>query len=241
MSTDVSGLMMIGEARAVLVSGQHEYETRHAGAIADTWQRLKAANPALYNGRTVLAENWSVEGGVFSAVCREVNYATLLHFLMTPAEAGAGAAPGTGALYFYAAPAIISADGKAIMGRMASHTANAGRVYFPSGSLEIQDFAGGMADFGSNMRREVLEETGIDLATANAATGYHFWQERGVAALIRDYRFADDAQSLRRRMLDFCGSSEGDGELDDILVFSPGECDSAMPGPIRAWMSQFAG
>ena len=233
MSNEV---LHLSNAQAILVKGLHPFEVENHDAIAVTWQRLQAENPALYNGRTVLAESWSVHDGVFSAVCREVDYATLLHWLKG-SRGNSWAVP----LHFYAAPAIISGDSKALMGRMAAHTANAGRIYFPSGSMEREDFTNGMADFAGNMRREVLEETGLDLNDARASQGYLLWQGRGVAALIREYRFEETAETLRRKMLDFCRSEKSDGELEDIMAFGPGETDLAMPGPMRAWLAQFEG
>ena len=233
MSND---LVHLSNAQAILVKGQHPFEVENHDAIAVTWQRLQAENPAVYNGRTVLAESWCVHEGVFRAVCREVNYATLLHWLKG-SRGNSWAVP----LHFYAAPAIISGDSKALMGRMAAHTANAGRIYFPSGSMEREDFTDGMADFAGNMRREVLEETGIDLADAKAGEEYLLWQGRGVAALIREYRFEEAAETLRLKMLEFCRSEKSDGELDDILAFGPGATDPAMPSPMRAWLAQFEG
>lgn len=232
----MSALVSLSGAGAVLVQGAHPFERHSRNAIAQSWKARHAANPALYNGRTVLAASWSLEGGTFSAVCHEVGYATLLHWLATPVSEG-----GIEALHFYAAPAIISADGMAIMGRMAGHTANAGRVYFPSGSLEKQDFRDGLADLPGNMQREVLEETGLDLNEAEAGEGYQLWQGRGVAALIRSYRFREDAVTLHGRMTDFCRSERSDGELEDILVFKPGQSDPAMPAAMQAWIGQFAG
>ncbi|MEM8540987.1 MAG: NUDIX hydrolase [Pseudomonadota bacterium] len=54
-------------------------------------------------------------------------------------------------------------DGSLLAIKMADHTANAGRVYFPAGALDGDDIVDGAFDIGTNIRRELMEEIGLDM------------------------------------------------------------------------------
>ena len=56
--------------------------------------------------------------------------------------------------------------------RWASHTSNAGRIYFPSGTPDPDDVRDGMLDIPGSVMREVEEETG--LTPAEYRTGGHW-------------------------------------------------------------------
>ena len=55
----------------------------------------------------------------------------------------------------------VTADGALLAARMAAHTSNAGKLYFPAGSLDPADMAGDRIDITANIRRELAEETGL--------------------------------------------------------------------------------
>lgn len=79
---------------------------------------------------------------------------------------------------------------------MGAHTANPGQVYFASGSFEQMDVAGGLCDIEGNMRREVREETGLDLGDAFSSGGFYATQFRSVVSLIKLYRFDMTADAM---------------------------------------------
>jgi 8-oxo-dGTP pyrophosphatase MutT (NUDIX family) len=126
------------------------------------------------------------------------------------------------------------------MGRMAAHTANAGRIYFPAGSLEAVDFVGGLADLDGNMAREVREETGLDLGQAQPDPGYLLLPTGRLALVIRIFRFDASAAELAGAARDFLAARHDD-ELDAILDFAPGQTDPAMPPLARRFMRWFSG
>lgn len=229
-------LQTITKAQIRLDAGRHPLEEKCASAIEADWQNRHAANPRLYDGETVLGTRLVINAGQLHATCRVIRYAGLLHFLGLPQAQAAGMAY----RHVYAWPALVSSDGCAIMGRMAAHTANAGRIYFPSGSLEAVDFVDGIADLEANMARELAEETGLVLGEASLGADMLLWQGARTAALMRICRFDETADQLVKRVRQFQVQS-GEDELDGVLAFAPGQVHRDMAEGAKAFMVQFSG
>ncbi len=227
---------VITHAHVRLEDARHPLETEAKQRIEADWQRRFEANPRLFDGDVVLATRLEIVGGRLEGICRPIRYAGLLHFLgLTEEEAVA-----SGYFHIYCWAAVVSGDGKAIMGRMAGHTANAGRIFFPSGSLEAADFPGGIADIDGNMARELREETGLLLSDADAEPHYLLARGARTGALMRVYRFRQSADELVQQANAFIAGGKDD-ELDAIFAFGPGETHPAMSLPARAFMAQFHG
>lgn len=224
------------EAALVLEPGRHPLETDARERIDAEWRKRLAANPRLFDGDVMLATRLAFDGERLTATCRAIRYAGLLHFLGLP-EAQARALPWR---HVYCWAAVISGDGRAIMGRMAAHTANAGRIFFPSGSLDASDFRGGMADIDGNMARELAEETGIDLARGMPDPHYLLFPGARTAAIMRIYRFAQSAAELTGAAQAHIAGG-GDDELEAVLAFAPGQTDPAMAPAARRFMELFKG
>ncbi len=222
-----------------LGEGRHLHETTNKAEIEEYWQLQRARIPDLYNGETVLGAAWQIDENLLRIECRPISYAALLHWLATPAPTGV--VTQDRALHFFASAVLISSDGNILMGRMGEHTANAGRVYMPSGSMELCDFQNGKGDFTANMRREVLEETGIDIEAAEAEPRYSVYSGRGILALFRQYRFLlSSAQMLEQAQahLETVAAAGGKNELAEIMMKEKDHMDENMPVHVRAYLPQ---
>jgi 8-oxo-dGTP pyrophosphatase MutT (NUDIX family) len=219
-----------------LEPGRHPLESQASQAIDEGWRRRILHRPRLHDGEVVLGTRLALADGWLSGTCRMIRYAGLLHFLDLPDQG----APSTPHRHLFAWPALVSADGRAVMGRMSAHTANAGRIYFPAGSLETMDFVGGLADIDGNMAREVREETGLDLGAARPEPGYLLLPTGRLALVIRIFRFEQSAAELAGAARAFLAARRDD-ELDAIIDFAPGETDPAMTPLARRFMRWFSG
>ena len=109
---------------------------------------------------------------------------------------------GAGTRNLFGTAVVLSSDGALLVGEMAQHTANAGRIYGPCGSLDPADICNvgnnldGTIDIEGSMARELYEETGLDLDQARADADYLIWFEGPRAAVTRRYRFMANADEL---------------------------------------------
>lgn len=185
----------------------HRFEIEHAAAIEANWQREFAANPALFDGRMMMHSELGLAGRTLVGRAHAVRFATLLYWRRhRPA----------GARHAFAHAALVASDGALVAVRMGPHTAAAGRVYFAAGSFEASDFPGGMVDVDLNMRREVLEETGLDLAGARPDDGYQLWSGENGVVVFRRYRLGRPAAELATA----------------IEAFVAGEAEPEITGPV---------
>jgi 8-oxo-dGTP pyrophosphatase MutT (NUDIX family) len=172
--------------------------------------------------------------GVFSGRYLETDYASF--------AAWRAWGPSTAAVQnCFSAAAIRSADSAFLLGVMGSHTANAGRIYFPCGTPDPDDIVGDRVDLDLSLRRELKEETGLDVTEFTAEPGWTSVFDAPLIAHIKVLRSRDSAASLRSRILDYL-ARERQPELADIrIVRDPGDFDAAMPRFVTAFLArQFA-
>ncbi|MBK3745164.1 NUDIX hydrolase [Paraburkholderia aspalathi] len=203
------------------------YAQQHALEIAAHWRGELAANPTLFNGALYLAPHVLLEDGVLHAGFVRSLYETLLYWRRDPDLLRPWHIFGVGV--------IVSAEGDLIAGRMAAHNAGAGRIYFPAGSIDDSDIVDGKVDYQRNMRREVLEETGLDLHDAVQDTHVQLVTGNRSIALFQRYQFAETTQTLLARI---CANIETQdaAELDAIIpIRMTGEMGEATPSYVRAF------
>src|SRR5580704_9449747 len=147
-----------------------KFAERQAAAIAAHWGRLTKAKPSLFNGRVLLLGQRLIEtrpdGALkLKGVYFETDYADFLAW----SEFGH---PGGSVDNCFAMAALRSDDGAFLLGEMASHTYNAGQIYFPAGTPDPSDIFDGKVDLDASVQRELFEETGVKAGEATIAPGW---------------------------------------------------------------------
>ena len=94
--------------------------------------RQQAQKPELWNGRILLGRNPVFTADCFGADYFETDFASLLAWR----DWGF---PDSGVFNGFGMGALRGNDGAFVLGEMAGHTANAGRIYFPSGTPDPDD------------------------------------------------------------------------------------------------------
>jgi len=83
---------------------------------------------------------------------------------------------------------------------MGPHTSNAGRVYFPSGTPDLDDIRNGAVDIAGSVAREVEEETGLKPADYRAGADWDCVVSGAAIAMIRILDVDLDGEALRERI-----------------------------------------
>ena len=113
----------------------------------------------------LLLHHQIVEHGVLRGEYLETDYASFAawqHWGRPPA----------GVRDCFGAAAILTADGAFLLGVMGPHTFNAGEIYFPCGTPDPDDIIDGKVDLDLSVRRELKEETGLDIAEFEVEPGW---------------------------------------------------------------------
>lgn len=182
----------VGHIDLRVLEGDHPFHLHEASAARANWLTEIAANPALFDGRMVFQHRMAVsEDGIFGDAY-VVPFSTFLWWRKQAVRAGG--------FHVFAFPVLVTSDNALVAIRMGQHTANPGQVYFAAGSLDENDIVDGRCDIEGNMRREVLEETGLDLSDALAEPGYHASHFRHSLTVFRLFRFAVTADELVARI-----------------------------------------
>jgi 8-oxo-dGTP pyrophosphatase MutT (NUDIX family) len=199
------------EAVAVrLLPGPHPYETANRDAIEKNWARESAANPALFDGKITLLSTLAYRSRRLVGTCHSVRFATFLHWRKNGAIEGAE--------HSFAQAVPVAADNHLIAGRMGEQTLNAGRVYFPAGSFEAEDFSSdGLVDPDRNMAREVFEETGIRLVGLPRDAHFHALSTQSGTVIFRRYYLEGPAEDVAARIRAFI-AADPQAELEAPVI-----------------------
>ena len=122
--------------------------------IGAHFARMQREKPKIWNGRVLLGRKPVFEGRRFATSYFETDFASFLAWR----DWGF---PDSDVFNGFGMGALRSVDGAFVMGEMAQHTANAGRIYFPSGTPDSGDVKGDTLDIAGSVVREVEEETGL--------------------------------------------------------------------------------
>ena len=139
----------------------------------------------------------------------------------------------------FGVPAVFSSDGALLIGVMGHWTLNGGRAYPPSGSLEPRDvMPDGRVDVLGNMRTELLEETGLDLAEARPGPMVAIFDGPRLA-IVQRHDFSLSFAAMEQRFADQA-AVDPHPELERIeAIWKGGAADDRMPAFVAEIIRHF--
>jgi 8-oxo-dGTP pyrophosphatase MutT (NUDIX family) len=225
-------ILPVDEIDVRLDPAPHPFERQNLPAIEQNWRHETAINPHIFDGAVALLSELSYREGRLAGRCHIVRYATFMYWRRHRAAENAGHA--------FAHAMLVSSDGALVAIRMGPHTVNAGRVYFAAGSFELEDFRDGRVDVAYNMRREVGEEIGIDLAEADTEPGrrHYLLSTQSGTVIFRRYRARLTANELVNRINAFLAGEEQPEIAGPVVIHSASDLpDNLAPHmkPLVEW------
>jgi 8-oxo-dGTP pyrophosphatase MutT (NUDIX family) len=190
---------------------------------------VKKREKPIWNGRILLGRNPEFTAERFSATYFDADFASFLAWR----DWGC---PDRTVFNGFGMGALRCADGVFVLGEMGQHTANAGRVYFPSGTPDLDDISGRAVDIAGSVAREVEEETGLTTADYRAGTHWHCVVSGAAVAIIRLLEVSVSGEALRGRIeANLAGQAQP--ELSAIhLVRGSADLTEAMPRFVTAFL-----
>ncbi|MCP3410708.1 NUDIX hydrolase [Bradyrhizobium sp. CCGB01] len=199
--------------------------------IASHFAEKQRERPKLWNGRVLLGRDALFKDGHLSATYFETDFASFLAWR----DWGF---PDKAVFNGFGMGALRASDGAFIMGEMAQHTANAGRIYFPSGTPDLDDVRDGALDIPGSVIREVGEETGLTEADYRAEPDWHCVVTGPSIALIQILDL-DMSGGVARARIEANLAREAEPELSAIhLVRGVSDLTPSMPRFVTAFVEQ---
>lgn len=199
-------------------------------AIDAHFARLRAAKPELWNGQVLLARDPHFEAGTFRARYFRTDFASFIAWR----DWGF---PDPAIFNVFGMGALRGADGGFVLGEMAGHTANAGRIYFASGTPDLSDIVGDAVDIAGSVAREVAEETGLTPTDYIVAPAWHCVASGALVAMIRILDIPHSASVVAARISAYL-AAEDSPELSAVhIVRDIAGLTVAMPEFITAFLA----
>jgi 8-oxo-dGTP pyrophosphatase MutT (NUDIX family) len=126
-----------------------------AEAVQIHWNRIIEVSPHFTNGKLFACHEIRETEQEITIFTRQTNYA---HYLYSKDRGGA---PSISSMFV--SSLIKTVDGQLLFGRMSSRTSRPGIWQFAGGSLDSCDLDGHEFDLERAIKREIREETGLDL------------------------------------------------------------------------------
>src|SRR5712691_447879 len=187
--------------------------------------------PKMWNGPILLARKPVFTGNRFSASYFDIDFASFLAWR----DWGF---PDKGVFNGFGMGALRCSDGAFVLGEMSQHTANAGRIYFPSGTPDLNDVSGGAVDMSGSVGREVEEETGLTPADYRAGAHWDCVVSGAVVAMIQILEVDGSGEALQAR-IEANLARQRQPELAAIhLVRDAGDLTASMPRFVTAFIEK---
>lgn len=199
--------------------------------IAAHFAEKQRERPKIWNGRVLLGRDAVFTDGHLAATYCEADFASFLAWR----DWGF---PDPSVFNGFGMGALRASDGAFIMGEMAHHTANAGRIYFPSGTPDLDDVRDGMLDIPGSVAREIAEETGLTAADYSAEADWHCVVSGRAIAMIQVLNLDMPGDAARAR-IEANLAREAEPELSAIhLVRGVSDLTPSMPRFVTVFVEQ---
>ncbi|MBW7970489.1 NUDIX hydrolase [Bradyrhizobium sp. BR 10289] len=199
--------------------------------IAAHFIEKQRERPKIWNGRVLLGRDAVVADGHLTATYFETDFASFLAWR----DWGY---PDKSVFNGFGMGALRASDGAFVMGEMAHHTANAGRIYFPSGTPDLDDVRDGALDIAGSVVRELGEETGLTAADYGIEPGWHCVAAGPSIAMIQIINLDMPGEAARAR-IEANLAREAEPELSAIhLVRGLSDLTASMPRFVTAFVEQ---
>lgn len=177
------------------------FARERAADIAAHWDEALRRKPRMFDGRVMLMHRGGVETDadgrrVFRGAYLEAAFSAFLFWR----DVGL---PPAGVRNGFGMACLCSSDGAFVLGEMGRHTANAGAVYFASGTPDPSDLRDGRVDIEGSVRRELAEETGLDPASLAFDPGMTLVMDAARVGFMKRVRSPDPADALVARIAGF--------------------------------------
>ena len=198
--------------------------------VERNFEEAREKRPALWNGRVLLLHRFAIEAGVFRGAYLATDFAAFLAWR----DAGF---PDPSVRNCFSAGALRAADGAFLLGRMARHTANAGKIYFPAGTPDPGDVgADGAVDLMGSVLRELAEETGLLASEVSPGPRWYAVLAGARIGLMRPLRLREASDKLAARIRAFI-AGEKEPELEDVVIVrKPADFVPEMPNFVRLYI-----
>ena len=211
------------------------FASERRGEIDAHFAEKQRERPALWNGRVLLGRNTVREREHLAADYFETDFASFLAWR----DWGF---PDANVFNGFGMGALQSSDGAFLLGEMADHTSNAGRIYFPAGTPDPDDVRDGALDITGSVVREMAEETGLGESDYIMDPHWTCVLTGPSIAMFRILRVAIPGEALRTKVEAHL-ARESKPELRAVhLVRSTSDIVPAMPRFVSAFLEvQFSG
>ena len=187
--------------------------------------------PQLWNGRVLLGRHPVFSGECLRAGYFETDFASFLAWR----DWGF---PDSGVFNGFGMGALRCSDGAFILGEMAAHTANAGRIYFPAGTPDLDDVKLGAVDMDDSIAREIEEETGLAPSDYRAGAHWDCVVSGAAIAMMRILNVNSTGQALRTRIEANLARQHQPELVAMHLVRTTSDFTAAMPRYVTAFLER---
>jgi 8-oxo-dGTP pyrophosphatase MutT (NUDIX family) len=216
-------IIELDRAEIAVAPWRWEFAQARRAEIDRHFAARRREQPALWNGRVLLLNHYTIEQRVLRGTSFETDYANFLAWRDWDCCDGS-------VFNIFSAAALRSADGAYLVGRMAPSTSIAGQWLFPCGTPDPKDIdAAGMLDLAGSAGRELFEETGLDIGAFKAAPGWTLVRDGGFIGLMKSLLADESSEALRARILGHL-ANEAQPEFSDIrFLRGPMDFEDAVP------------